>query len=253
MLTFASGKPHEKLVDIYPRFERAQSILGPCIETLPAFLTIPVILFIIGLVDNIFHITSQLSDFSRTLRAAAFVSTVAILVVGALLLCALIHSCITPKTSPFRSTVSQLICFYLGPILESARLYLVKLSDDYHGYMPPLRDGYLRACLRFLSFHVVKAFKLNPSRYDDNNLSVEEHVYNLVIQETNEDESLDRASAALPSIFQWKGMRSWKDGKPLLSAPEIQTLLHLLSLEGSDRSNRGAADSIVILSSQVYS
>lgn len=268
MLTHSSGKPHQKLRDIYSRFESSEKILGPVIESLPVFLTVPVILFMIGLLDGIFSCASHLSQFSGTVRTAAFLSTSIVLLVGALLSYALLHACIYPRTSPFRSTVSQLVHHCLQHIfqstaLDSVRAFLVYTSRVYtgltetryshqypKGYMQPFHvhvSLLIHSFVGRITFHIVRILELDPScgRFLDSDNMLLGSIYHKVIQETYDDESLDQASAALPSMLRSNGvyLHLWN----ILSDPEIQTLLHLLSPEASYRANRGAAESIVMV------
>lgn len=126
---------------------------------------------------------------------------------------------------------------------------------EHHSLIPPLLLQETSLFFRFyfccVAFQLVKAFKLNPGEYDHHLLSLEDHIYFKVIQETHDDDSLDQASAALFSVFRRKGLGNptWPWRKTILFTPEIQTLLHLLSPEASYRTNRGAAESIVMLNS----
>ncbi|KAJ7082701.1 hypothetical protein B0H15DRAFT_764900, partial [Mycena belliarum] len=54
-------KAVERLTDISTRWKAAEKLLGPAIESLPQLLIIPVLLFIIGLVDSLFSVALQLS------------------------------------------------------------------------------------------------------------------------------------------------------------------------------------------------
>ncbi|KAJ7280062.1 hypothetical protein C8J57DRAFT_1034570, partial [Mycena rebaudengoi] len=54
-------KATDKLIDIKMRWKEADKMLGPVIEMMPQLLVIPVLLFVVGLVDNIFSDTLQLA------------------------------------------------------------------------------------------------------------------------------------------------------------------------------------------------
>ncbi|KAJ7471749.1 hypothetical protein FB451DRAFT_974602, partial [Mycena latifolia] len=55
MTTLSShAKAVDKLVDINTRWKAAENWLGPTIESIPQLLVIPVILFVVGLLDSIF-------------------------------------------------------------------------------------------------------------------------------------------------------------------------------------------------------
>lgn len=111
MLTKSSGKPksHERLVDIQLRWDQAERILGPGLETLPVILTIPVVLFLVGLLESVFSVALQSSHSSVPVIATAALSAATIASVGVTLLGALVHACLRPNTSPFRTTTSQTI------------------------------------------------------------------------------------------------------------------------------------------------
>ncbi|KAJ7730605.1 hypothetical protein DFH07DRAFT_756233, partial [Mycena maculata] len=55
------SKAVERLTDIRTRWKAAERSLGPAIESLPQLLIIPVLLFILGLLDSLFSTALQLS------------------------------------------------------------------------------------------------------------------------------------------------------------------------------------------------
>ncbi|KAJ7290323.1 hypothetical protein C8J57DRAFT_991471, partial [Mycena rebaudengoi] len=55
------AKATKKLIDIKMRWEEADKMLGPVIEMMPQLLVIPVLLFVVGLVDNILSDVLQLA------------------------------------------------------------------------------------------------------------------------------------------------------------------------------------------------
>ncbi|KAJ7280106.1 hypothetical protein C8J57DRAFT_997259, partial [Mycena rebaudengoi] len=54
------AKATDKSIDIRLRWEQADKMLGPVIEMIPQLLVIPVLLFVVGLLDNIFSDVLQL-------------------------------------------------------------------------------------------------------------------------------------------------------------------------------------------------
>ncbi|KAJ7280108.1 hypothetical protein C8J57DRAFT_1124677, partial [Mycena rebaudengoi] len=55
------AKATDKLIDMKMRWKEADKILGPVIEMMPQLLVIPVLLFVVGLVDNILSNVLQLA------------------------------------------------------------------------------------------------------------------------------------------------------------------------------------------------
>ncbi|KAJ7280077.1 hypothetical protein C8J57DRAFT_1567175, partial [Mycena rebaudengoi] len=55
------AKATDKLIDTRMRWKEADKMLGPVIEMIPQLLVIPVLLFVIGLLDNIFSDVLQLA------------------------------------------------------------------------------------------------------------------------------------------------------------------------------------------------
>ncbi|KAJ7280034.1 hypothetical protein C8J57DRAFT_1501492 [Mycena rebaudengoi] len=55
------AKATDKLIDIRMRWKEADKILGPVIEMIPQLLVIPVLLFVVGLLDNILSDVLQLA------------------------------------------------------------------------------------------------------------------------------------------------------------------------------------------------
>ncbi|KAJ7267531.1 hypothetical protein C8J57DRAFT_1229083 [Mycena rebaudengoi] len=64
----------EKFIDIRTRWKEAEKKLGPVIEMIPQLLVIPVLLFIVGLVDNIFSDILQLAVLPKPVFVASNLS-----------------------------------------------------------------------------------------------------------------------------------------------------------------------------------
>lgn len=160
------------------------------------------------------------------------------------------HACIYPRTSPFRSTVSQLVHYCLRQIFQSTafdsiRALLVSTSQEfelfsyflnlqYPGGYPKRRKRFripifqiIRSYADRISFHIVRSLELDPSsELPDSDPTLLGTIYHKVVKETYDDESLDQATAALPSMLRSDSVywHPWN----ILSNPEIQTLLHKL-------------------------
>ncbi|KAJ7695044.1 hypothetical protein B0H17DRAFT_1198753 [Mycena rosella] len=123
-------KAVDKLMDINARWKRAEKLLGPTLEIIPQFLVIPVILFVVGLLDSIF---TSIHDLEPSLARvpidiASGLSCFCIAGVVALLACALVDASFRPGSSPFQSTLAHLICKAFGIVDK----YGMDMISTYH-------------------------------------------------------------------------------------------------------------------------
>lgn len=270
------------LVDIHRRWAEAERILGPALETLPVILTIPVILFLIGLLDNISSAALGSPHASAPVMVAASLSAIAIILVGIALLYTLIHACINPDTSPFRTTISQYI-YTLGLRIKrrftglfkwiSEHMHLTVRSTPVLGWKIQSKSLAGQISRRIRSFfhpresdvesqspkieHEKEEEEEEPTleQYmaNDQYLPRADRVYHATLQTTHEDVSLDQAAAAFPSICENNLTRNHfyynipRETRTLLSDLEIKSLVHLLSPEASYRCNLTASESILRL------
>lgn len=250
MITQSTGSACERLVDIHSRSEQAKRILGPAVETLPVIIIFPVALFLIGLLDSIFSSALRLSQLPGIILAAAAASLSVILIVGVIICYSMVHACMYPTTSPFRTTVSQFIRLFLSRI---SRLRLERVFEPLYG-SSDISDEDDSTKMPYSIFKPVVSrirwtYDGGPSNDDINDfqlLSMEERVYHAVLQTTHDDGALDDASAALISVFDTKISGSISS-TTLLSSLEVKTLVHLLSPEASYRSNLNASQAIMKL------
>ncbi|KAF8193963.1 hypothetical protein K438DRAFT_1828307 [Mycena galopus ATCC 62051] len=221
------NKAVERLTDIRTRWKSAEKSLGPTIESLPQLLIIPVLLFILGLVDSVFSTALQLSSPPISILVASSVSVVFIAAVAAGMGLTLIDGSLRPQTSPFQSRLAHLLNVSVVQRIQ------------------PLVHRLRRVAPSSKSFPILRSPLLSAESME---------IYHEVLQATRDDDILDDASAALFHVIGQRTMyfnptRFFRRLPIDLLPQECTTLLHLLSPEASLRSHRTAAQVIVNIAS----
>lgn len=299
-------KAHKKLGDLYRRWGEAERLLGPAVETLPQLLMLPVVLFVVGLLDNLISSSIPLSKPFTLILVAGILSAIFAVIVGAYTIWTVVHGCLYPTTSPFQSTLSRLIlrrdefipfmrrhlkywCLRITPFMKQSLRSLVPqimslirqhaasaISQmihivKYYGHklcvvvvswmkafvgfwIPSLKlessrtDGILGQEMASVSntgrSDAQTMIALSPAhneiKLDDRLVEHEVNAFHAVLKQTHEDEILDEAILALPSIIinypSESNMFQWDS-----TAPEICSITYMLSSEASIRSNMTAA------------
>ncbi|KAL0959612.1 hypothetical protein HGRIS_011316 [Hohenbuehelia grisea] len=207
----AQGDTIARLTELHQRWASAKRILGPGIEAIPQILVLPVAIFALGLMDKLFSSAIHLPKLSVSMLLAAAFASLGIVILGLAMALALVHGLRHPDTSPFRTSLFVI----LGSLIPGR-------SQD-GPEEPSSNDEPDEKPLKSLT-------------------SANCEVFHLVLQETFDDQWLDRASAALSSIMidYFRAKSSFLSFTPL-SRLELDTLLHLLSAEASLQSNITAA------------
>ncbi|KAJ7221797.1 hypothetical protein B0H12DRAFT_1269823 [Mycena haematopus] len=228
-------KAVERLTDIRTRWKSAEKFLGPAIESLPQLLIIPVVLFILGLVDSVFSTALQIASPPTSILVASSVSVVFIASVAAGMGLTLIDGSLRPTGSPFQSRLAHLLNIFIVQHVHPLVLRLRKAAlSTLQVEAPPSNRSpstEVRCCPQSRWQFTTK-----------------------FLQATRDDDILDDASAALFHIIGQRTIYSTPN-RLLRRLPadllpqECATLLHLLSPEASLRSHRTAAQVIVDLAS----
>ncbi|KAJ7645827.1 hypothetical protein B0H17DRAFT_1103732 [Mycena rosella] len=138
-------------------------MLGPTLEIIPQLLIIPVILFVVGLLDAIFTRILGLEVLPTPIAAASGLSLFFITGITAFLVFALVHASSRHDSSPFQSTLAR---------------FISNVIDKAFGVDPRMR-GVKRGRIREL--------------YTRN-------IYHEIVQATHDDETLDKAVTALGTL-----------------------------------------------------
>ncbi|KAJ7662444.1 hypothetical protein B0H17DRAFT_318537 [Mycena rosella] len=225
------NKAVERLTDITTRWKAAEKSLGPAVESLPQLLIIPVLLFILGLVDFLFSVTLQLSSPPVAIIVTSSISVVLVATVAVIMSFTLVDGSLHPMTSPFQSRLAHIMNVSLVQYIRPVVLRLRK-----------------QAFTTLLNQNPTSAPQVAPSPA----LSQEAmKIYHEVLQATRDDDILDEASAALFHVivqrtaYQPVSHRFFRRLPIDILPQECATLLHLLSPEASIRSHRTAAQVIV--------
>ncbi|KAJ7280082.1 hypothetical protein C8J57DRAFT_1501540 [Mycena rebaudengoi] len=206
------AKAMDKLIDIKMRWKEADKILGPVIEMTPQLLVIPVLLFVVGLLDTIFSDVLQLAVLPTPVVVTTSLSLFFIAGVVAFLGYSLFDGSVRAHSSPFQSTFASIISTSIMPLMQSSILPLHTSAPAYTGELPQITTT---------------------------NRLVVKH-YHETVQAIHDDDTLDKASAALGSVLDPQRHLGFDP----LEEEEVATLVHLLSPEASIRANRTAAAAI---------
>ncbi|KAJ7456078.1 hypothetical protein FB451DRAFT_616876 [Mycena latifolia] len=224
------NKAVERLTDITTRWKAAEKRLGPAIESLPQLLILPVLLFILGLLDSLFSVALQLSSPPVSIIVTSAVSVAIVAAVAGLMGFTLVEGSLHPTTSPFQSRLAHVLN---GSLVQHIRPIVLRLRK--------------KAFTTFLNQP-----DPSPPLAPTPPLSAEAmNIYHEILQATGDDDILDEASAALFHVIAQRtanqpvSRRFFRRIPIDLMAQECATLLHLLSPEASVRSNRTAAQVIV--------
>jgi hypothetical protein len=215
------------------RWKAAEVLLGPAIESLPQLLIVPVLLFILGLLDSLFSVALQLSSPPVSIIVTSSISVGLVATVAVLLGFTIVDGSLHPATSPFQSS--------LGNILNVLSAHHIQpfLHRLFHPPSPTTASSPFIMSSR-------PAFPLDAIS-----------IYHEILQATRDDDVLDEASAALSNVIAQRttpdprtvfqllsNRRRGKEPMDLLPQ-EAATFLHLLSPEASIRSHRTVAQAIV--------
>lgn len=241
---------YKKLGDLHRRWHEAKRLLAPAVDSLPQLLILPVTLFVIGLLDNMLSSAIPLSSPFNAVFVAGILSSVFAVAVGAYVVWTVVHGCLYPEHSPFQTTISRLIVVY-GPFLLSSMT----------GYLHGLyfwRSRQSRDVSAVESGIIPTEFRQNPggapAPLDFNDSSwedlLEPHEYtafHATLQQLHDDDVLDQAVAALPSLIGDHSNilpRNHNRVRERRLRYGISSLLYMLSPEASMRCNVTAASFI---------
>lgn len=188
----------EKLMDVNQRWKYAKKTLGSAIQLIPQVLVIPVICFVIGLLDNIFASIHRIHTPLIPLVVALCLSLFIVVGTAGFLLFTIFHACVWAETSPFQNTIAQAVRWLVE---------VLKGPSQYHSYL---------------------------------------RTYHEVVQATHDNETLDKAAAALEEVMKEPALY-WGHSSEL-----DKTLHHLLSPEASIQCNHTVAQAIVHLYPNYY-
>ncbi|KAF7333785.1 hypothetical protein MVEN_02335300 [Mycena venus] len=232
-----------RLADIHRRWASAETSLRPAIEALPQLLVLPVLLFIVGVLDMLLSTILEISPAPRFILGSTVICLLAITVVAVVLVLALIDATIHPSTSAFQSATASLIVnsmpFITAFLRQLVTLITVPISHCYSA-----ASGYKNRC----STHPPTMIPLSGAKsnskipYEDIYTS-----YHETIQQTHDDTVLDQAASALQQLVLREQFISVDLAPP--DAAELATLIHLLSPEASFRSNITAASIVADIQS----
>jgi hypothetical protein len=216
-------KATDKLIDIKMRWKEADKMLGPVIEMMPQLLVIPVLLFVVGLVDNIFSDTLQLAVLPTPVMATIGLAFFFIAGIVTFLGYSLFDGSTRPRSSPFQSTLAGFISRRIIPMVGA--------------WISWLRAQIMGLCL---PLHTSDSTLSSSSELPPTGHALMVTHYHETAQAIHDDDTLDKASAALSSVLGPQRHIIFQS----LKEDEVATLVCLLSPEASIHANRTAAAAI---------
>lgn len=256
---------HKKLTHLQRRWVEATRLLEPSIDLLPHLLIVPVVLFVIGLLDTVISSSVPLTEASAPVFIAGILSSGFAITIASYTIWTVYHCCRNPETSPFQSSVSRAMVIYVTPVLEQIQtLYRdlhtelaswshnIRLSLNQRRPSPPSSTALLDAVSVDSYDTRLQSPTIQKNDEDDGRfltyMSVYEHeAFHDTFIQVHEDDILDQAAAAYFSIvdqhrieFRASSGRN-PSGYSELTYHEKRSLAHMLSAEASLRSNMTAA------------
>ncbi|KAJ7754302.1 hypothetical protein DFH07DRAFT_501345 [Mycena maculata] len=203
----------KKFTEISSRWQETNVLLGPSVEILPQLMFLPVMLFVAGLLDNLYSSALDGKQLSIPILVASTISSACVAALALFLVYTFLDGVLRPDASAFHSSAAH------------AALNTMKRLSWRQGPTPHTGEEPLDTLLT----------------------AQDRETYHKVLQLTHDDYSLDRASACLNHHVS-----SREYGRsPALSDMEVDTILHLLSPDASVRSNLTAAEALIKLRSYV--
>ncbi|KAJ7321018.1 hypothetical protein DFH08DRAFT_970317 [Mycena albidolilacea] len=222
-----------RLADIYRRWDAAERILRPAIESLPQLLVLPVLLFLVGILDMLISTLFGLPHRPVFILATTGFCLLLIASLSGVLLVTLIDGSLHPSSSIFQSTLAAFIHAKVvnkmsptdtqrGP--KANVITTLALDDAESGY----------------------SVQSEGAMEDDRlvvGLSIESvDSYHRIVQGTHDDDTLEQAASALLDMLKVPNLGTRRRS---MSPNELKSLIHFLSPEASFRSNRTAAEVLV--------
>jgi hypothetical protein len=226
------------VTEIYHRWQSADKYLSPTIDFLPQLLIVSILLFVAGLIDNLFSISASLDGPpSRSLFTASGVCVVVFGMIVVILGCAILHGVFRPLHSPFASTLTNLI----------TEVYMHSLHVLYRIFRAPyprvpvrsLLERYARKVADRIDAHItdLRTYgKLNDSEIETHHVTA----YHSIMSQTYDDNLLDDGSSALKAILQvTPGV-----GEKAIASSMMELVAYLFTPAASRRSAMTAARAI---------
>lgn len=268
---------HKKLGDLHRRWAEANKVLAPAIEFLPQLLILPVVLFVVGLLDNVISSSMPLSEPYYPIFIAGLLSCVFAIAVAMYTVFTVFHGWLYPDISPFQSTFVQLALLHWPSAID-----LIKRV--YHDCLRVFRS-WTRKCM-VMSDHSQDSIEANAEQSPQDCTSThgsrrtnyllpasmpapalelrDVEAFHAALQQVYEDDVIDQAVAAFPALtaeclrsrfitvrprvphwqFHFDSMALRYSTVPpflFLETYEIASLCYMLSDEASVRTNITAA------------
>jgi hypothetical protein len=227
-----------RVTEIYHRWQSAEKYLSPTIDFLPQLLIISILLFVAGLVDNLFSISASLNGkASHSLFTASKVCSVVFGTVVFVLACAFLHAIFQPLHSPFASTLTDLV--HRGYMWSLQHLLFAGLRVIYLQLPSPssAQDYVLHAVVR-VRHHID-----NLQSYTDVSAIQRHHIiaYHNIMAQTYDDCLLDDGTSTLKAMMESIPY----SGKRISTASMLNLLDYLFSPTASRRSVATATFAII--------
>ncbi|KAG6827302.1 hypothetical protein H0H92_012399 [Tricholoma furcatifolium] len=227
---------HEVLTDLQSKWKQGEKFLGDKIETLPHYLAIPVVLFLIGLLDTLIGVGLPLSHWRIIIFSAGLFSSLCCLGVGIFIFYIIKRGSFDIKSSlpPFlrRSCIV--------PAIKAFRRFCFRGCGIWKAH--DLESQFTTSHLAESVYHIVGVPQNTIAKPS---LSLKHHNAFHDALATQEDEHMDHAIKMLPSFIWDRKQRALYEGSNTVTESEVQTYRRLLSMDTSTY-NITAAEMIIM-------
>jgi hypothetical protein len=243
-----------RVTEIWLRWQKAVQYLGPIIESIPQVLILSILLFVLGLLDSLFSVSTQLdvnhSSFTAMVSASTLCTAVFVGVI-LILIGTIVHYVVHPHNSPFPSkhaVFTASLCSLVHCAWLSTLFPLLKWA------MERFRIALCRKRNYSCADSTSSDWAISSSEENENSLADTSHttedlsklsrvnalVYASILTRTYDDALIDIASSALGETL--KCIVRWQSTKHTESMRQL--LCFLLSPRASHRSVITAAGAI---------
>lgn len=253
------SQAHKKLGDLHRRWLEANRLLAPTVEFLPQLLVLPVVLFVVGLLDNVISSAVPLSSPFIQVFVAGILSSVFDTAVAMYTVWTVLHGWLYPDRSPFQSSLMHFWIIY-GPSITSATDQLfMNIPRSCRSWLSWLTRGsdwsqnaILAAAHSSSSSDTAVVNVLPQTDHAPKSATLELHdaeAFHTALKLTHDADIIDQAVAAFPTLImqclsQGRKPESIADKLYHVARPldrEIDSCAYMLSTEVHARANVSAA------------
>lgn len=253
------SQAHKKLGDLHRRWLEANRLLAPTVEFLPQLLVVPVVLFVVGLLDNVISSAVPASSPFIQVFVAGILPSVFDTAVAMYTVWTVLHGWLYPDYSPFQSSLMHFWFMYGPSVIDVTEQVLLKIPMSCRSWISWLTRSSAwsrNTTLAAPSSSSDSAAVVNAAaqQTDPTPKSVplalhDAEAFHAALKVTHDDIITDQALAAFPTLMM-QCLSQFRVPAPMqdksyhvarLLDHEIDSCVYMLSSEASARANVSAA------------